>query len=228
MVQRVHAVLLGYRPASKKPNGLAMVKPPGRFPVLKTCLELAEKVVKYFLIRLVAAIAGSCGLVAPVAASALNWGAMELVAIDGKPLPGQRFSGKVVLVVNTASLCGFTPQYRGLQALWERYRDQGLVVLGVPSNDFGAQEPGGEAKIKDFCEANFGITFPMTTKQTVRGPSAHALYRWARTEGGSAAEPGWNFHKLLIGRDGSFLAAFPSRLEPTDPQFTRAVEAALR
>ncbi|MFZ5556362.1 MAG: glutathione peroxidase [Pseudomonadota bacterium] len=179
-------------------------------------------------IRFLAAVAASFAFVASASASALSWNAMGLVAIDGKPLPGKRLADKVVLVVNTASLCGFTPQYKGLQALWERYRERGLVVLGVPSNDFGGQEPGGEAKIKDFCEANFGITFPMTTKQKVRGPAAHPLYRWAEAEGGPAAVPGWNFHKLLIGRDGRLIAAFPSQVEPTDAAVTRAIEAALR
>lgn len=162
------------------------------------------------------------------AAAAVDWRAMNLVAIDGKPLPAERLTDKVVLVVNTASLCGFTPQYEGLQALWSRYRDRGFVVLGVPSNDFGGQEPGSEAKIKDFCEANFGITFPMTTKQRVRGPGAHPLYRWAEAEGGPAAVPAWNFHKLLIGRDGGLLGAFPSQTEPFDADLIRAIEAALR
>lgn len=162
------------------------------------------------------------------AAAPVDWKAMGLVAIDGRPLPPERFADKVVLVVNTASLCGFTPQYEGLQGLWTRYRDRGLIVLGVPSNDFGAQEPGSDSKIKDFCEVNFGIDFPMTTKQTVRGPDAHPLYRWAEAAGGPSAVPGWNFHKLLVARDGRLIGAFPSRVEPNDPALIAAIEAALR
>lgn len=180
------------------------------------------------LFRLAATAAGTLGFAGAVAAAALNWSALGLVGIDGKPLPEERLANKVVLVVNTASLCGFTPQYKGLQALWERYRDRGLVVLGIPSNDFGGQEPGSEAKIKDFCEVNFGVNFPMTTKQTVRGPHAHPLFRWAEAEGGAAAVPGWNFHKLLVGRDGRLLATFPSEVEPTAPEVSRAIESALR
>jgi glutathione peroxidase len=181
-----------------------------------------------FLIRLAAMVTGSLALAGAAAAAAVNWSALGLIGIDGKPLPEERFTNKVVLVVNTASLCGFTPQYKGLQTLWERYRDRGLVVLGVPSNDFGHQEPGSEAKIKDFCEVNFGVNFPMTAKQTVRGPAAHPLYRWAEAEGGSAAVPGWNFHKLLVGRDGRLVGTFPSQVEPTAPEVTRAIESALR
>jgi glutathione peroxidase len=181
-----------------------------------------------FLFHLAVTAAGSLGFAAAATAAALNWSALGLVGLDGRPLPEERFANKVVLVVNTASLCGFTPQYKGLQAVWERYRDRGLVVLGVPSNDFGAQEPGSAAKIKDFCEVNFGVTFPLTAKQNVRGPDAHPLFRWAEAEGGAAAVPRWNFHKLLVSRDGRLLRAFPSQVEPTAAELTRAIEAALR
>lgn len=175
---------------------------------------------------LVAAFALMLSAAGPAAAEPVDWDALELVAIDGKPFPKGAFADKVVLLVNTASFCGFTPQYKGLQALWERYRSRGLVVLGVPSNDFGNQEPGSEAKIKEFCEVNFGVTFPLTTKQRVRGPDAHPLYRWA-ARAHPEAVPQWNFHKLLIGRDGRLLAAFPSKVEPTSPRLTEAIEGAL-
>jgi glutathione peroxidase len=148
-------------------------------------------------------------------------------AIDGKPLPLSSFKDKAVLVVNTASQCGLTPQYSGLEALWRDYKDRGLVVLGVPSNDFGAQEPGAEDQIKTFCETSFGVDFPMTSKAVVKGDAAHPFYRWAKDRLGEAAEPKWNFHKILIGKDGSLVAGFGSRTEPQDPAVTAAIEAAL-
>lgn len=164
----------------------------------------------------------------PATSAALDWQALGLERIDGKPLEGSQLADKVVLVVNTASFCGFTPQYEGLQKLWERYRDRGLVVLGIPSNDFGEQEPGSATEIKEFCEVNYKVTFPLTTKQKVRGADAHALYRWAAAEGGATATPRWNFHKLLIGRDGRLVSAFPSAVEPTSAKLTEAIERALR
>lgn len=151
----------------------------------------------------------------------------EFTAIDGGALPLKAFDGKAVLVVNTASQCGLTPQYEGLERLWARYRDQGLVVLGVPSNDFGAQEPGTEAEIKDFCTTRFAVDFPMTAKAVVKGAAAHPFYRWAKDQLGEAAEPKWNFHKLLIGKDGALAGAFGSRTEPDDPGLKAAIDAAL-
>jgi len=148
-------------------------------------------------------------------------------AITGETLPMSAFSGKAVLLVNTASLCGFTRQYEGLQRLYDRYRERGLVVLGVPSNDFGRQEPGTEAEIKDFCTINFAITFPMTEKEHVRGPQAHPLYRWLGERLGPSAQPGWNFHKILIGPDGQPITAWPSRIKPLSAPVTAAVEGAL-
>ena len=118
----------------------------------------------------------------------------DFASIDGKPLPMRTFAGKAVLLVNVASACGFTPQYGGLQELHAGRRSEGLVVLGVPSNDFGAQEPGSEEKIRQFCETSFGVTFPMTAKQTVVGAAAHPLYRWIAAELGEGAAPRWNFH----------------------------------
>lgn len=148
-------------------------------------------------------------------------------AIDGGPLALASFAGKAVLVVNTASQCGLTPQYRGLQALWERYRDRGLVVLGVPCNDFGGQEPGTEAEISEFCSSNYRVTFPMTAKNAVVGDGAHPLYRWAVAELGAAATPQWNFHKHLIDGKGALAATFASRTPPEDAALVAAIEAAL-
>ena len=147
--------------------------------------------------------------------------------INGADLPMSHFAGKPVLLVNVASACGFTPQYSDLQRLYEAYGPQGLVVLGVPSNDFGAQEPGSEEQIRLFCQTSFGVTFPMTAKQKVIGASAHPLYRWIAGELGEGAAPKWNFHKYLIGRDGALLEAWPSRVGPTSKEVIAAVEKAL-
>ena len=151
----------------------------------------------------------------------------SFTSIDGAPMSMADFAGKAVLVVNTASRCGFTPQYDALQSVWETYRDRGLVVLGVPSNDFGGQEPGTEAEIKAFCETNFSVDFPMTEKQVVVGAGAHPFYRWAAEAGGPDKVPGWNFHKYLIGPDGQFVAAIPTRVSPTDPRAIETIEKAL-
>lgn len=148
-------------------------------------------------------------------------------SIDGKPLPLSDFKGKAVLVVNTASQCGFTPQYEGLQALWSQYRDKGLVVLGVPSNDFGGQEPGSAEEIKRFCEVNFDVDFPLTAKQKVVGGDAHPFYRWIAAELGEGATPRWNFHKYLVDPSGQIVGAFPSRVTPESEELRKAVEAAL-
>ncbi|MEM9751422.1 MAG: glutathione peroxidase [Pseudomonadota bacterium] len=147
--------------------------------------------------------------------------------IDGAELPLSAYEGKAVLVVNTASRCGFTPQYDGLQSLWESYRDQGLVVLGVPSNDFGAQEPGSNAEIKEFCEVNFDVDFPLAAKADVTGGDAHPFYQWAAAQLGDDARPRWNFHKYLVAPDGTLAAWFGSNVEPTSKPVTRAVETAL-
>ena len=148
-------------------------------------------------------------------------------AIEGGPMPLAQWRGKVLLVVNTASFCGYTRQYEGLQALWERYRERGLVVIGVPSNDFGAQEPKSEAEIAGFCKGAFGVTFPLTTKEVVKGQGAHAFYRWAAVTLGSGSTPRWNFHKYLVGRDGRLVAGYGSAAEPLSPELTKAIEAAL-
>jgi glutathione peroxidase len=148
-------------------------------------------------------------------------------AIEGGKLPLAQWRGKALLVVNTASFCGFTPQYEGLQALWERYQERGLVVIGVPSNDFGEQEPKAESEILGFCKGAFGVTFPLTTKVAVSGAQAHPFYRWAQEALGAAYAPRWNFHKYLVGRDGKLIAGYESQVEPLSPELTKAIEAAL-
>ncbi len=151
----------------------------------------------------------------------------SFTSIDGAPLPLKDFAGHPILLVNVASACGFTPQYAGLQELHEKMGPKGLVVLGVPSNDFGAQEPGGEGEIKRFCETRFGVNFPMTAKQTVIGGKAHPLYRWIAEQLGEGAAPKWNFHKYLIGKDGELIDAWPSRVAPMSKEIVGAVETAL-
>ncbi|MCC8432973.1 glutathione peroxidase [Reyranella aquatilis] len=156
----------------------------------------------------------------------VDWAGVSLESIGGGPLPTSDYAGKVVLLVNTASLCGFTGQYKGLEELWRRYRDKGLVVLGVPSNDFGSQEPGSKEEIKRFCEASFDVTFPLADKQIVSGPNAHPLYRWAAAQTGTIGTPSWNFHKILIGRDGRVIDWFTA-VSGTGSKLERAIEAAL-
>jgi glutathione peroxidase len=137
--------------------------------------------------------------------------------IHGKPVPLKGYKGRVLLIVNTASQCGFTPQYKGLQALWEQYEPQGLTVLGFPSNEFGGQEPGDNDEIASFCELNFGVNFPLMAKVEVNGAQAHPLYQWLK-----AAKPGllgseaikWNFTKFLIGRDGAVLKRYAPQDAP--------------
>jgi len=148
--------------------------------------------------------------------------------IDGEPLPLSKFKGKAVLVVNVASQCGLTPQYSGLEALWRAKRDKGLVVLGVPANDFGAQEPGTEDQIKTFCETRFGVDFPMTAKEHVVGGAAHPFYKWIVAQFGADAAPKWNFHKYLVGKDGAVVGTFGSRMEPNDATMNSAIDEALK
>jgi len=153
--------------------------------------------------------------------------AISFTSIDGAPLPLSGFAGQAVLVVNTASLCGFTHQYGALQRVFETYRGRGLVVLGVPSNDFGGQEPGSSAEIKQFCEVNFAVDFPLTEKQVVKGAGAHRFFRAVVAELGPEAAPRWNFHKFLITPDGRLAGTWPSRVEPDAPEVVAAIEAVL-
>jgi len=183
--------------------------------------------------KLIASALGLAAIVmaAPMtpAANATDGSAFDFsfTSIDGKPLPLLDWRGKVLLVVNTASFCGFTKQYAGLQKLWADYAQKGLVVVGVPSNDFGGQEPKAEGDIKSFCEGAFGVTFPLTTKQAVTGDAAHPFYKWAALAAGPDGVPAWNFHKYLIGRDGRLIAAFSSRTSPDSDTIKEALEKAL-
>jgi glutathione peroxidase len=147
--------------------------------------------------------------------------------IDGKPMPWAQYKGKVLLVVNTASFCGYTPQYEGLQALQDRYAAKGFTVIGVPSGDFGDQEYKSGKEIADFCEATYRVKFPMTEKSVVKGDAAVPFYRWASDKLGKDKAPGWNFHKYLVGRDGKLIAAFPSKVTPQSAEITSAINAAL-
>jgi glutathione peroxidase len=151
----------------------------------------------------------------------------SFAGLDGGAIRLAEHAGKPILVVNTASLCGFTPQYAGLQQLWTRYRDRGLLIVGVPSNDFGGQEPGGAAEIDRTAHGNYGVSFPLTAKSEVKGADAHPFYKWAALERPGEA-PRWNFHKYLIGRDGRIAAAFPTQIEPTDARVIAAIEKQLR
>jgi glutathione peroxidase len=153
---------------------------------------------------------------------------IPLKDIDGKATSLKAYQGKVMLVVNVASRCGFTPQYKGLEALHRKFKDQGFTVLGFPSNDFGGQEPGTTAEIKEFCSTNFDVTFPMFDKVKVKGDGKHPLY--AALTGQSSPFPGdvgWNFGKFLIGADGKILARFDSRVSPESADLISAVEKAL-
>jgi glutathione peroxidase len=146
--------------------------------------------------------------------------------LQGKPADLCEYADKVVLVVNTASYCGYTSQYKGLEALYQKYRGRGFVVLGVPSNDFGSQEPGSNEQVADFCERTYKVRFPMLEKAAVSGKDAMPLYRdLARLTGQS---PKWNFHKYLVGRGGMALGSFPSGVAPEDPALVAALEGALK
>ncbi len=150
-----------------------------------------------------------------------------LKTLQGKDLPLKQFEGRPIVIVNTASKCGFTPQYKGLQAIWEAHKDEGLVVIGVPSNDFGKQEPGGADEITSFCEINYGVGFPMAEKTPVSGGKAHPLFKFLAGEGGFLARPRWNFYKYVVGRDGHLKTWFSSLTRPDSAGFKRAVEKAI-
>ncbi len=151
-----------------------------------------------------------------------------LNSLQGETMPLRRFAGRPLLIVNTASKCGFTPQYGGLQALWSRYEPDGLAVIGVPSNDFGGQEPGGADEIGAFCSRNYGVSFPMTEKLHVRGPETHPLFGWLGQEGGMLSRPRWNFFKYVIGRDGRLAGWFSSITAPGSARVQKALEKVLQ
>ncbi|HTR87585.1 MAG TPA: glutathione peroxidase [Reyranella sp.] len=166
------------------------------------------------------------GAWAQIGREPIDWATVSIESIGGEKLDTAELKGKIVLLVNTASFCGFTGQYKDLEALYRRYEDKGLVVLGVPSNDFGEQEPGSNAEIKKFCEATYEVTFPLADKQVVSGDKAHPLYRWAARQTGPLGAPNWNFHKILIGRDGRIVDWFTA-LSGVGPKLDRAIQAAL-
>ena len=148
-------------------------------------------------------------------------------SIDGKNLELSKYRNKAILLVNVASNCGFTKQYSDLQQLWENYEDKGLIVLGVPSNQFGGQEPGTNKEIKKFCEVNFNVNFPMTDKVDVKGTLAHPIFLWAKENYGSSAIPKWNFHKILINKDGKIQDTYLSLTKPTSKKITDEIEKIL-
>lgn len=180
------------------------------------------------LLIVVAVVCPLCSLFASAArADQPSPLAGEMKKIDGSPVDLSKYKGKVVLVVNVASRCGYTGQYAGLQKLYDTYKDKGLVVLGFPANDFGAQEPGSDAEIATFCSSKYGVTFDMFSKITVKGPAKAPLYK-ALTE--AATPPGevsWNFEKFLIGRDGKIVGRYKSGVGPDDAKLTAAIEAEL-
>tara|TARA_R100000322_G_scaffold22153_6_gene14776 strand:- start:3128 stop:3661 length:534 start_codon:yes stop_codon:yes gene_type:complete len=148
-------------------------------------------------------------------------------SLKGGPMPLEDFAGRPLLIVNTASKCGFTPQYKELEALWQKYAEKGLVVIGVPSNDFSNQEPGNAAEIANFCEINYGVDFPLTEKVHVKGREAHPLFQWLAKQGGILSKPRWNFYKYVIGRDGKLVGWFASTTTPGSAKVEKAIRKAL-
>jgi glutathione peroxidase len=152
---------------------------------------------------------------------------IPLTANDGTSRTLRAYAGKALLLVNTASECGYTPQYAGLQALYERYRDRGLEVLGFPSNDFGAQEPGTDAEIRTFCETRYRTTFPLFSKLVVKGPGKHPLYQRLTHTPGMEGEVRWNFNKFLVDPSGAVVARFDSKVDPLDNELLQQIEDVL-
>jgi len=193
----------------------------------RTALAAAAALVTLPVMATAAFLASSPSMAADPAPAGTTAHAFAFGNIDGGEIALADYAGKPVLVVNTASMCGFTYQYDGLQALYDRYRDRGLVVLTVPSDDFGGQELGSETEVKEFCEVNFGLTLPMTTITKVRGAGMHPFYAWARDALGAGNTPRWNFHKYLVAPDGTLTAAFSHRVEPSARELREAIEAYL-
>ena len=152
---------------------------------------------------------------------------LNIKSLEGKNIELSEFKNKAVLVVNVASNCGFTKQYSDLQKLWETYKDKGLIVLGIPSNQFGGQEPGTNEEIKKFCELNFNINFPISNKVNVKGDKAHPIYLWAKDNYGKSAVPKWNFHKILINTEGKIQNTYSSLTSPTSKKITNEIEKIL-
>ena len=162
-----------------------------------------------------------------IASSAYDYSFTSINEVDKINL--SEFKGKTILVVNTASLCGFTYQYNDLQKLYETYSNDGLVVLGVPSNDFGNQESGSNKEVKEFCDSTFSITFPLTEKYVVKGRDAHPFFQWTKKElGFISGVPRWNFHKIIIDKNGNALEGFTALTKPSSKKFVKALEKALK
>ena len=152
---------------------------------------------------------------------------LNIKDIDGKIVNFSEYKNKTILIVNVASKCGFTNQYNDLQELYDNYKSEGLIVIGIPSNQFGGQEPGTDSEIKDFCKVNFNITFLMTSKYDVKGENAHPLYLWAKKNHGKSAIPKWNFHKILINKDGKIEDTFASFTNPMSKKISSKIEKIL-
>ena len=149
------------------------------------------------------------------------------MSIDGATMPLKNYQGQPILLVNTASECGFTPQYEALERIWEDYRQSGLIIIGMPCDDFGNQEPGTEDEIKEFCSSNYNVSFPMTGKYNVMGISTHPLFQSIREEFGDDAMPRWNFYKYLFDHVGQLVEFWPSKVKPDDPAITHQIECNL-
>ena len=156
-----------------------------------------------------------------------NFFDFSIKSLDGSNIKLEKFRNKAILIVNVASNCGFTKQYADLQRLWELYKDNGLIVLGIPSNQFGGQEPGTNEEIKSFCKVNFNINFPMTDKVDVKGDNAHPIYIWAKDDYGNSTVPKWNFHKILINKNGKVEETYLSITNPTSKKITKRIEKIL-
>ena len=152
---------------------------------------------------------------------------LNIKGLNNETINLSKFKGKTILLVNVASKCGFTKQYTGLQTLYDNYKDKDFLVIGVPSNQFGGQEPGSNKEIKDFCETNFNITFPITDKVDVKGNNAHIIYKWAKENFGNSTVPKWNFHKILINKEGKIQDTFNSFITPLSDKITKQIELAL-
>ena len=178
----------------------------------------------------------ACALAALSVAAVAGYAAQSIysftpAAIDGKPAPLSAWKGKVMLLVNVASKCGFTPQYKALESIYEEYKDKGLVIVGFPANNFGAQEPGTNQEIQTFCSRTYNVTFPMMSKISVKGDDQDALYKYLTSTSASSATAGdikWNFTKFLVDRQGSVVARFEPAITPDPPNVRAAIEKALR
>ncbi len=157
----------------------------------------------------------------------MNFYDFKIEDIQGEEISLDIYKGKIILLVNVASNCGFTSQYSDLQNLWEKYKEKNLIVLGVPSNQFGNQEPGSNSEIKNFCEVNFNVNFPMTSKYDVKGENAHDIYKWAKATFGNKAVPKWNFHKILIDKNGKVHDTFVSFTNPMSKKVLSEIEKIL-